>query len=493
MYRLYVILFLFLLCNALQAQDCQPEGNLIKSVSVLTNPVDGSEQTHISWNTTDELPATVAGYIIYKYVGVSKGCTVPVDTVYGRDVTAHICDGFNPDGYTIAVYHGATSPGTLQQHHVPPIIHTADYDACHYTVSLAWSAYVGWDETDATYNVYAIIDGAPPLQLAGNIAGTSFLWEDAPDNTAIDLYVQAVHKSDAGVKSDSPYEHVTTATPQRPAFIDLSRLEYAGNEVRLDFHIDPNTALTQFEIQRAADAGFETRYSFSDKTLTTCAESAAGVFQYRLAAKNDCGQVARVSDTLQNFVLGVMSQGNAWQLQWSQPASGVPYAFLLQRLTPDPAVLVTNLTGVAFTDQLSSLQNLQTLEYCYRLEALAPQGLSVSEACAFYEPRIAMPDAVDPLSTVVNPQTGRARNQFGPVLNVHPATYAYQLKIINRNGAKIADVAKGFNDDPLEKSWNGRFANGDAVPEEVYTYYLEVQFEGGRSERLTGPVMVVYE
>ncbi|MDR3180554.1 MAG: hypothetical protein LBT61_01325 [Prevotellaceae bacterium] len=471
--------------------QCQPEGNLIRAVSVLTNPVDGSQQTHILWNTPLYL-TPVAGYIIYKYVGVSQGCTAPIDTVFNPTATTYTCNGYNPGGYTIAVYNGGTSPGSLQQHHVPSIIHTADYDACNYSVALSWSPYVGWDKADILYHVYAITGGQHRL-LADNIAETAFLWQDAPDNTAIDFYVQAVHKNDAGAISNSPYKHITTTTLQRPASIDLSRLEYAGNEVRLNFHIDPATALTQFEVQRAADAGFETRYSFSDKTLATYAESAAGVFRYRLAAKNDCGQIARVSDTLQAFALGVTLQNDTWQLQWSQPISGEPYSFSLQRLTPNPATLPVNTTGVAFADPVSSMQNLQSLEYCYRLEAAAPRGVSVSEACAFYEPRIAMPDAIDPLSTAVNAQTGRARNQFGPILNVHPVTYAYQLRIINRNGAKIADIAKDFNDDPMEKSWNGCFANGVAVPEEVYTYYLEVQFEGGRSERLTGPVMVMYE
>ncbi|MDR0692808.1 MAG: hypothetical protein LBF69_07215, partial [Prevotellaceae bacterium] len=407
--------------------------------------------------------------------------------------TTYTCGDFNPDGYTIAVYHGATSPGSLQQHHVPPIIQDARYDPCNYSVSLSWSPYVGWDEADILYHIYAIM-GGQTQQLAGNVAGASFLWEDVPDNKEITFYVQAVRKSDAGVKSDSPHVLVTTATPQRPAIIDLSRLEYDGNEVRLHFHIDPSTALTQFEIQRAADdAGFETQYAFSDKTLSAYTDNAAGIFRYRVAAENDCNQIARVSDTLQNFKLDMTSQYNAWQLQWNRPVSGESYVFSLQRVAPNPAVLLANTTGVSFSDPVSSMQNVQSLEYCYRLEASTPRGLSLSEACAFYKPRIAMPDAVDPLSAVINTQTGRARNRFGPVLNVHPVTYAYQLRIINRNGAKIADITKEFNDDPLEKSWNGRFANGGDVPEEVYTYYLEVHFEGGRTETLTGPVMVMYE
>jgi hypothetical protein len=492
MRRLYGILFFFLLCIVMQmrAQDCQPEGNLIKSVSVLTR-ADGSEQTHIIWSLPTDL-SPVAGYIIYEYVGLSGGCTQPVDTVLNAMAGTYTCAGFHRGGYTIAVYHGSASPGSLQQHHVPPIMEAAAYDACNYSVSLSWSPYVGWGGAEVIYRVYAVT-GGQTRQLTGDLAVTSFVWQDAPDNATIDFYVEAVRVDDATAVSQSPYARLTTTTLQRPAYIDLSHLDYAGNEARLTFRIDPATVLTQFEVQRAADGEFETRHSFSDKTLTAYADEAGDVFRYRLAAKNDCDRIARVSDTLQNFILEAALQNNAWQLQWTPPAFDAPYVFALQRLQPNPAPLLAGATAVAFTDPVSVMHNQQSLEYCYRLEASRGAGVSASDACAFYVPHVAMPDAVDPLSAVVNGQTGRARNQFGPVLNVHPATYAYQLRIINRNGAKIADITKHFNDDPLEKSWNGRFANGTAVPEEVYTYYLEVQFEGGRTEKLTGPVMVMYE
>jgi hypothetical protein len=426
------------------------------------------------------------------YVGGSE-CTELIDAVKNPAATTYTVNGFHPGGYTIAVDSISTRDNSpLQQHHVPPIIQAAEYDACNYTVSLSWSPYVGWEADTALYNVYAIIGGGTQL-LAGAITATSFVWQDAPDNTGIDFYVQAVRKNEVAVTSNSPYRRITTTTLQRPAFIDLSHLEYAGSEVRLNFHIEPGTALTQFEIQRAAGAGFDTRHAFSDKTLATYAENAGGAFSYRLIAKNNCGQIARVSDTLQNFILDVSLQNDVWHLQWNPPAPGASYDFSLQRREPNPVVLDASMSGVTFTDPVSSMLNQQSLKYCYRLEGTAPRGSSASEACAFYVPRVAMPDAVDPLSAAQNAQTGRARNQFGPILNVHPVTYAYQLRIINRNGAKIADITKGFNDNPLDKSWNGRFANGVAVPEEVYTYYLEVQFEGGHSEKRTGPVMVVYE
>jgi hypothetical protein len=491
MYKREVIILLFLLCHILPARtQCRSEGNMIASVSVITHP-DRSEQTLISWNIPSGLPSGAAGYIIYKYVGPPY-CANAIGTVYDRNATSYTCNGFHPGGYTIAVYNGAAQPGSLQQEHVPPIIHTATYDSCNYTVSLAWSPYVGWDEPDIIYHLYAIIDGQPQ-RLAGHITGTSFLWQDAPDNKEIAFYVQAVRAGDAGVTSNSPYKYVTATTVQRPAFIDLSHLYYDGREVRLNFRIDPRTALTQFEVQRAAGDVFETRKAFSDKTLVTFSESAESAFRYRLAVKNDCGRIARVSDTLQHFILAMSPQYDAWQLQWNRPVSGDPYTFSLYRRDHGVAPLISNVTYNAFSDPLMAVHNRQSLKYCYRLEAVAPQGESVSETCTFYRPRLAMPDAVNPFSTLANPQTGRARNQFGPVTNAHPATYAYRLTIINRNGAKIAGITKDFDDNPLEKSWNGCFADGAAVPAEAYTYYIEIQFEGGYTENLTGPLVVMYE
>jgi hypothetical protein len=104
-----------------------------------------------------------------------------------------------------------------------------------------------------------------------------------------------------------------------------------------------------------------------------------------------------------------------------------------------------------------------------------------------------MPDAIDPFSNVNNPTTGRTRSQFAPLINAHPAAYKYRLSIVNRNGAKIAEVEKAFGANPQTACWNGRFGDGDAVPEDVYIYNLEVEFEGGHKEIRTGSVVVIYQ
>jgi hypothetical protein len=118
--------------------------------------------------------------------------------------------------------------------------------------------------------------------------------------------------------------------------------------------------------------------------------------------------------------------------------------------------------------------------------------VTTSGKCTYGEASVIMPDAVDPLSTVVNPQTGRARNQFGPVINTNSKNYTYRLTILNRNGAVVADIVKNRDDNPLDKSWNGCLKNGERGAEDIYTYHLSVTFEGGQQEIMTGTVAVVY-
>jgi flagellar hook assembly protein FlgD len=78
------------------------------------------------------------------------------------------------------------------------------------------------------------------------------------------------------------------------------------------------------------------------------------------------------------------------------------------------------------------------------------------------------------------------------VINADARSYSYRLTILNRNGAVVADIVKNIDDNPLDKSWNGRLKNGNLGQEEVYTYHLSVAFEGGEQQIMTGTVVVVY-
>ncbi len=485
----YYLLF-FNLCFAavaLQAQVCPLHGNMIKSVSTEYNA--GTYGTLISWTASDNPAAT--GYVIYEYLG-GNSCTQEIARIHDVSVTTYFVDKIASKGYTMTVITGRQEPLT-QQHKQPEIV-SVDFDPCDYTATIRWSPYTGWDADNTEYTVYAAVNGASTYTLlAEHLADVSCRWVNAPTRVPISILVQAVNKSDASaIGKAQPYD-VSFDFPRLPDYINLAALDYAEGRAALTFDIDPSTELTKFEVQRAtAGTAFTPVNSFDNKsTVTYTDEPGASDYLYRIAAKNACDSVAAVSDTLSNIVVTMLQEGNSWQLQWDNAA--LPsMRYTLNREQPQPAGLLSGSPLTAFTDNIPPMLNEPSLLFCYALEGGTPKAKSRSRACAAYTPTVVMPDAIDPLSTAANVQTGRARNQFGPVINVNPQTYSYRLTILNRNGAVVADINKTTADNQLDKSWDGRLRDGNPAPEEVFTYHLSVEFAGGYQQTMTGIVTVMY-
>ncbi len=486
----YYLLF-FNLCFAavaLQAQVCPLHGNMISSVSTECN--GGDCGTLIRWTVSDD-PA-VTGYVIYEYLG-GNSCSQEIARIADVSATTYLTNSIAPKGYTMAVIMGKQDQPLTQQHKQPEII-SVDFNPCNYTADIRWSPYTGWDADNTEYAVYAAVNGASTYTLlAEHLADVSYRWVNAPTRVSISILVQAVNKSDVSAVSNTRAWTGYFDFPRLPAYISLSMLDYTDGKARLTFAIDPSTELTGFEVQRAAaGASFSSVASFGDKTTVTYTdEPGAAAYLYRIAAKNDCDSVAAVSDTLSNIVVTMLQEGNSWQLRWDN-ASLPSMRYTLRRERPQPVVLLSGSALTAYTDNIPSMLNESSLIFCYTLEGDTPAAKSRSTACTTYTPVVVMPDAIDPLSTTVNPQTGRARNQFGPVINVDPQTYSYRLTILNRNGAVVADINKTTADNHLNKSWDGRLRNGDPAPGEVFTYRLSVTFDGGYQQTMTGIVTVMY-
>jgi hypothetical protein len=438
------------------------------------------------------------GYVVYEYLG-GNYCMTEIARVSGRNATSFVADGITPLGYTIAVDEGIRVL-PITQRHTQPRITSATYNPCKYTLELQWSPYIGWEDVGISYKIFNVVNGVETL-VASDIEENIYTWQNVPDQTELDVYVQAVNKNDNSIVSNSPWQHVSATSLKRPAFINLTRLDYIDNSVELQFAIDQATEITHFEIQRSTTSSpplsFETLHVFNDKTQTAYKDNQAdAIYQYRVVAKNECGDLAHVSFNLQNFKLSLTSDSQYWYLDWNEPEDHYQYFFyMVERLTPQPAVIATNILTTDYADPIPSMIDELSLQFCYELTAVDSTvgGYSYSRACAYYTPNVGMPDAIDPLSMVINSQTGRRRNQFGPVVNARPETYTYCLEIINRNGAKIAEISKGYNDDPLECSWDGRFKGGDLVSDEVYTYILTIEFQGGYHKTMKGIVTVMYQ
>jgi len=487
-----------------QGDMCQTVGNIIKSVSTEWNGTIYG--TRINWNipAPETLPPNANGYVIYEYKGGAE-CTQEIDRIYNINAVTYFHNGITPKGYSMAISTIA-DPGPITHQHAQPVITDIDFDPCTYEAEIRWTPYVGWGDANTEYAVLIDVGNTGTYtRIAEQLSATSYIWHNAPTRENLSVMVQAVDKRDHTAISNSKPETAFFDFPRIPGYMFMRELIDNEGSHTLSLEIDPITELTAFELQRAvSDGAFSAVHNFSDKTLSNYTDAAgAGLFRYRIAAKNACGNIVCTSNEIVNIRLTIVQDGNSRHLQWKH-AELIPSTILytLDRQQPNPANLLLNSAATTYSDPIVINSSENSLQFCYIISGTIWEemdtgwplaiAITTSESCVYYRPTVTMPDAIDPLSTIVNPQTGRARNQFGPVINAHPQTYSYRLTILNRNGAVVADIVKNSGDNPLDKSWNGCLRNGDRSPEEVYTYHLSVEFESGEQHIMTGTVAVVY-
>jgi hypothetical protein len=493
--RCAIVLFCCLACLQAQAQaQCPLSGNPIRSVSVNS---DGKPV--IEWDAPANFDNAI-GYIIYEYLG-GNVCTDSIGFVYSdapRSYTDERPDT-RPDingsrAYSIAIKKSLEEKGAISEQHAFSWLSAATYNPCSYTIDLQWTAYVGWES--GTYNIYGGVQGTT-LELLATTAALQFTHSDVPDNVDYEVYVEAVNADDPSVKSASNRQKLHTKTLQRPKGLPMDSIRFAGNAVELQFAIDNATQLSTFHIMRSSqiDGIYTPVHTFSDKTSRSYTDNDVhAVYYYRLAAENDCQLIAAQGNVLNNIDLRLAVENGVWHLSWNKLVEGRFYS--LTRLEPSPKLLLSDAVDV--TTCTDRIDPNAALDYCYQIEAstaeIGEEGKkSVTIACATYEPEVLMPDALNPKSTAANPQTGRQRNQFGPVLFIASTLYSYQLEIYDRNGGKVVAIEKTAADSPLEKSWTGLTSRGEFVPENMYLYRLELTFINGKTVVKTGNVAVLYD
>ncbi|MDR0668396.1 MAG: gliding motility-associated C-terminal domain-containing protein [Prevotellaceae bacterium] len=477
------------------SQMCQTQGALIRAVSI-----NAAGYPEITWAFSFTTDATRIGHLVYDYLGGAACSNLIGETDLLTNVYTHTAVPLpltGPRSYTVA-YKTATEPGPLTRQHAYSFLQAA-YDSCTYAIALQWTPYEGWDGA-VTYNVYGGTQGDPPVLWTTGHTATSYTLVNVPDNVSYDIYVVAVHPTDASITSASNRVTVETKTAQRPLSMSISSIEYIDDAVTLQFAIDPTTRLSTFHLTRSdrIDGGYIPIHTFSDKTLTTFTDAPVkSRYYYRLTAENYCRIEAVQGNPWQNIPMTMEAREGAWHLTWhadylfSWLNIMVPPPYTLKRLQPQPATLLSQVFDTTYIDAVD-LSNAE-LKYCYRVEGVLGLAVSATEVCQTYRPQMIMPDAIAPNSVVQNPATGRQRNQFGPIVYANPTTYRYRLEIYTRNGDLIAAIEKKEADLPTDKSWTGMNRNGSPVQEGVYLYNVQLIYTTGQTETHTGAVTVVYE
>lgn len=404
---------------------------------------------------------------------------------------------------------GPTEPSPLTPPH-GSINVTAKYDSCGNKIDIAWNHYLGWGNRIDYYNVY-IGENAnwELLTLTTTTPGTqSIIYYDVLPNKDYYIYIEA-KKRDEELYSKSNLAHINTRIAIAPQFMYVDSLIAKDHQNEIHFTIDANTEFRKFKLIRWESSDsiksiFTAKdiFEFTDPRTTYFADTSdswaarSRPFYYKINAYNGCNRLKRVSNLSNTIIIRARSAGNKSNISWEKfySAQGNTIRYDLYRLAyregssiSELVYQVENPIETEYIDDFSIFEGQGYLPYfCYYIEAHEELGevqtprVSRSRAiCTPVDPDVTMPNALDPLSTII--REGIPRNIFAPTISFEST---YKLIIYSRGGSIVFEGNS--------EGWNGRLPSGQLAPEGTYVYRLEVISESKKIKSKTGTVTVMY-
>lgn len=527
-YKYWLLLLATLIsCSSLFAQVGQPYPPKIKSVSVdpATNDVT------IRWTHNVDINYPVDYYIPRKleYPRVQPtptsypiGPTVPYpDSIVVIPAAAGTLVDVARQAFCVTAI--STVPGTnessIDDYHYPSFL-TTKIDTCSAEAVLRWTRYKAVNENLEETSVYHApfnqsieyevwgYQGNPPFnqalaqKISDRIKDTTFNSPTLVKDKNYFFFVKVILPKGFYLPygEEISYSNRISAVYRGvavPMFIDIPLLEAKSNSIELNFQIDPTSELFSYSIERTQDLshGFSELHKFSDKTLTLYVDNDVKTnerYYYRISATR-CSTFVKRSDITNSIVLTSKGEQCCADLSWlSYAKPGSTYS--VTRVVPDNNIVINNLTDSTYSDNITSLVQLGYDKFCYQITGIAPNGdLSVSApSCFTVQPTVYMPNAIDPTSTVVNATTGIQRNQFGPIIDMNPTMYGFELTIFNRWGVKVFESTKKIGSilSISDHLWDGKH-KGKNVEPGVYLYTINVYFPNSKTS-LKGDISVFY-
>jgi hypothetical protein len=482
---------------------------------VLTlNPLSGVPTLEWTPPVFNPLYPNPTGYIIY--MPLPGGGWEPIASV-GPSVTSYTDNSNSGKSssiqYTLASS-GPTEPSQLTQPH-GSIYLTVEYDSCLNKLNLSWNHYLGWFNRIEEYVIYMGTDTRwvyfePVKTISGNLNHTSIY--NIPSDQKFYVFIHAKKKADTEIISRSNLVEISTKVARKPDFMIIDSILAYDQFTEIHFLIDSATEYRKFSLVRwenpdsvlsiftAKTLGFfydHLTKVFKDTSDSWTARSKA--FYFKINGFDGCNKLHVVSGITNSVTQRVVNRGLRNTITWDPlyTAKGNPVQYKVYRITykdfKNPPEVIFNAIdpfNYSYIDDVSQLEGQGiTTQICYYVEAIElddnlPVTLSRSRTfCTEVIPDVVMPNAIDPLSQIISPQStgGNQRNFFAPTISFKAN---YKLIIYNRWGGVVYD---GSN-----SGWDGRLANGEYAKEGAYVYRLEVYTESKRSITKTGTLTVIY-
>ncbi|MBR5643972.1 MAG: gliding motility-associated C-terminal domain-containing protein [Salinivirgaceae bacterium] len=412
--------------------------------------------------------------------------SLPANMREYQDVKAHPFE--HAERYAVSTSITGDHNAPLSDAHQTVFLRSGDYDKCHNSLTLNWSAYVGADVT--SYTVFGRKIGQPYSNF-GSTADTTFATDRLEDDTDYNFMVVATLQN--GLKSLSNIISYKTFKPIAPnlMLVGIDTILNRQGTVELHCRIDTATNLQGYAIWRKTDASEE-----SERTLITDFTSDHIIFEdddatatYRIGIVDFCnsGMGFGLQSVAQPIVVEADADAETVQVNWN-------YSFCdkwnnlfsdNEHFTVFCAVdggmeipVATGIPAPSITLNFNEIADDRAQNFCIRIEASFENRLSQSNTvCVERQADMWLPTAFTPNGDGLN-------DTFGPVVKSAQIT-DFEFIVYDRYGGRV------FVSTSPDNRWDGTHS-GKQVTEGGYLYYLKAKLQNGQTIERKGSVNVVY-
>lgn len=479
------------------ADPVSPPSDTLDNLIPLAGPiefvsvVDGAVQ--IAWEESPT-PETSA-YVISR--NTSSGTTV-IDTVMGgttyTDTTA--APEEESQTYFVTAIDPCGNESLVIAPHATIFVESTEPSPCDPIIDLTFNGYAAWTEGVDRYEVFVSRDGGA-YELVEAIAGnsSSYTYADGNDGEDLCFYVEAVANG-TGFRSRSNVtcQAVSIIQPIRDIYA-LGATVLANGNVIFSWVWDPTATVVDAAFMAEPEGGtdvlielplampLEAENEFTDPG----GNAQTGPYIYTVFGTDECDNTIESNPSPTLFLTGQAPGDGTNTLAWAPyvHAFGQVQAYELVRLGDmgEQTVFTGTANDLSYKDPIEPT-DMDAAGTCYLLRATVlytlPNGLEITQVLQsntvcleqmlqVYVPNVFAPEGVN---TAFRPQL-----PFGTPQN-------YLMQIYDRWGGLV------FESRNLSDGWNGR-KNGEAMPQGVYLYRIELTQSNGETIKLTGDVMLM--
>ena len=409
--------------------------------------------------------------------------SLPANMREYQDVKAHPFE--HAERYAVSTSIAGDHNAPLSDAHQTVFLRSGDYDKCHNSLTLNWSAYVGTNV--ASYTVLGRKIGQPYSEF-GSTADTTFATAELEEGTDYNFMVVATLQN--GLKSLSNIISYTTFKyiQVRRELVSIDTVFNHQGKIELRGQIDTATNINGYVIDGwdNYEGGIILVPNYTSNRFILEFDNADDIYGIFII---NCSGIIRVGNFSNVKPLAIEADADAEtvQLDWNyslidiyeNPKDDERFTVFCAVDDGAESIIATNLTDTIIKLNFNEIASEIAQNFYFRVESTDDDNRfsQSNTVCIQRRPDLWLPTAFTPNGDGLN-------DTFGPVVK-SAQIVDFEFIVYDRYGGRV------FVSSSPDNRWDGTHS-GKQVAEGGYLYYLKAKLQNGQTIERKGSVNVVY-